>query len=61
MAKTAEMMLVKSAVKGYLKKHNMLCAGDLIGAVNERVATILSEAAARTKSNGRSTVRAGDV
>jgi histone H3/H4 len=61
MAKTAMMMLVKSAVKDHLKGKKMMCSGDLFDAVNEKVADILDSAAARTKSNGRSTVRAGDV
>ena len=55
------MMLVKSAVKDHLKGKKMMCASDLFDAVNKKVAEVLDSAAARTKSNHRSTVRAGDV
>jgi len=38
-----------------------MCSSDLYDAVSEKVEEILDAAAERTKSNGRSTVRAGDV
>ncbi len=61
MAKQATMLLVKSAVKDHLKDQKMMCSSDLYDAVSKRVTEILDNAAERTKSNGRSTVRAGDV
>jgi hypothetical protein len=55
------MMLVKSAVKDLLRDEEMLCGGDLIDELNTVVAHNLRLAVKRCKSNGRSTVRAGDM
>jgi len=55
------MMLVKSAVKELLKSENMQCSGDLIDELNTQVAHKVRLAVARTKSNGRTQVRAADL
>ena len=54
-------LVVASAVKDAIKKHEMQCAGDFCEALDKRIEAIVAEAAARAKSNDRKTVRAGDL
>ena len=53
--------LVASQVKDTLKKLEMNCGGDFCDALDKRVEQLVSEAAARAKSNDRKTVRSGDL
>lgn len=46
---------VKDACKG------MRCSGDLMDALDKKVAALLKEAGARAKANGRQTIRAADL
>ncbi len=59
--KEAEMMLVQSKVKDFVKGHEMQSAGDLVEALNEQVAVFLERAVARAKANDRKTLRPGDL
>jgi histone H3/H4 len=54
-------LVVTSAIKGVLKKHGMNCSGDLPEAVSKEVEALLEKAVARAQSNGRKTVRPGDL
>ena len=56
-----EMLLVGSKVKAAVKAKKMLCSSELLPALNEKVYALIADAAARTKANRRSTVKAQDV
>jgi hypothetical protein len=56
-----EMVVVGSKVKAYIKEKGMQSSGDLLDALNDLVHWHLDKAVERTKSNGRATVRAGDI
>jgi hypothetical protein len=52
---------VQSKIKEYLAGKGLRSSGDLIDEVNVTVQQVLDKAAARTRSNDRSTVRGGDI
>lgn len=52
-------LIVKSAVKESLKKHNV--ASDFVEALDKEVAALVSKAADRATANGRKTVQARDL
>jgi hypothetical protein len=56
-----EILIVGSKMKDVVKAAGCMSSGDLIEALSEKVHTILSEATARAKGNGRSTVRPYDL
>ncbi len=53
--------VVTSKVKALIKKHKMNTAGDFVHAMDKEIENHVSRAVARAKSNGRKTVRAGDL
>lgn len=53
--------VVTSKVKALIKKHKMNTAGDFVHALDKEIEYHVSKAVARAKSNGRKTVRAGDL
>jgi len=53
--------VVTSKVKELIKKNKMNTAGDFVHALDKEIEHVVSKAAARAKSNGRKTVRAGDL
>ena len=53
--------VVASKVKELLKKHGMMCSGDLCDAASEMLEAACKKAAERAKENGRKTVRACDL
>lgn len=59
--KTREVLVVASKVKGYIKTKNMNTSADAIGTLSEQVYDLIDAAAARSKANGRKTVKAQDV
>lgn len=59
--KEREMLLVQSKVKDYIRGNNMMCASDLLDALNNNVCGLLDRAVQRAGSNGRKTARAADV
>ncbi len=59
--KSRDVLVVASKVKGYIKAKNMNTSADAIGALSEQLYDILDAATARTKANGRKTVKAQDV
>ena len=59
--KAREMMLVQSKVKEYIRGREMMCASDLVDALNDAVSDLLDKAVTRASANGRKTARAGDV
>lgn len=61
MAKKRESLIVASKVKAYIKSKKMMTASDSLEALSEKVYGILDAAAARTKANRRSTVKAQDL
>lgn len=61
MAKKKEMLVVVSKVKEHIKSMGCMTSGELAEALNEEVHTLLDRAAARTKANGRATVKAQDL
>jgi hypothetical protein len=54
-------IVVASKVKEAAKGHEVRTSSDLVDALNQHVAELLAKAAERAKSNGRSTVRPGDL
>jgi hypothetical protein len=56
-----EPLVVGSKVKAFIKSKKCLTSGELLGALTAKVAVMLEAATARTKKNGRSTVRAHDL
>ena len=52
---------VQSKVKEYLSSKGMGSSGDIFDQLNTDIQAALDKAAARCKSNDRSTVRGGDL
>ena len=61
MAKKKEMLIVGSKAKAVIREAKCMCAGETLGALNEKVHCILAGAIARAKANKRSTVRPQDL
>ena len=61
MAKKRESLIVASKVKAYIKSKKMMTSSELLGALSDAVYCMLDSAAARTKANRRSTVKAQDL
>ncbi|MFO7899120.1 MAG: hypothetical protein R6V58_08675 [Planctomycetota bacterium] len=57
----ADMMVVTSKVKAYIKGKGCMTAGDAVEALNSKVAAMLDDAVERTKANKRSTVKPQDL
>ena len=57
----ADMLVVGSKVKAYIKSKNMKCGGDTIEALSEKVQCVLDCAIKRTQANKRSTVKPQDL
>jgi hypothetical protein len=60
-AKKREVLVVGSKVKALIKSKKMMCSGDLIENLSEKVYDLVDEAIDRTKANKRSTVRPQDL
>ena len=56
-----EILIVGSKMKDVVKAAGCMSSGDLIEALSAKVHEMLSEATARAKGNGRSTVRPYDL
>ena len=56
-----EVLVVASKVKNFIKDKKYHSSSDVIEALDAKVRALLDDACARTKSNGRSTVREGDL
>ena len=56
-----EILVVGSKMKDVVKAAGCMSSGDLIEAVSEKVHTMIADATARAKGNGRSTVRPYDL
>jgi len=61
MAKKRESLIVASKVKAYIKSKKMMTSSEALGAISDKVYCMLDSAAARTKANRRSTVKAQDL
>ena len=61
MAKQKESLVVVSKVKAYIKSKKMMTSSDALGAISDKVYSMLDDAIARTKANRRSTVKAQDL
>lgn len=59
--KTKEPLVVQSKVKTLIKKANMNCASDVFGALTSIIEDSVTRGVTRAKSNGRKTLRAGDL
>lgn len=59
--KKKDVLIVGSKVKAYIKSKKMMCSGDLIEGLSEKVYNCIDDAINRTKHNKRSTVRPHDV
>ena len=57
----AEMLVVGSKVKAFVKGKGLNMSGSLAEALSSKVAALLEEAAKRTAANGRKTMRAEDL
>jgi hypothetical protein len=56
-----EMLVVSSKVKAYIKEKGCHTSGELLDALNVKVAAMLNEAVKRTQGNKRSTVKDVDL
>jgi hypothetical protein len=61
MAATKESLIVASKVKAYIKSQKMMTSSDALGAISNKVYSMLDDGIARTKANRRSTVKAQDL
>ncbi len=59
--KTREVLVVASKVKSYIKSKHMNTSADAIGELSDKIYCLLDDATARTKANGRKTVKPQDV
>jgi len=57
----ADVLVVTSKVKAYLKGKGCNTSGEAIGELSQRVQMILDMAVKRTEANGRKTVKAQDI
>jgi len=55
------MLVVSSKVRALLKEKGCHTSGELLDALNTKVAALLNEAVKRTKGNKRSTVKDVDL
>jgi len=60
-ASKRDVLIVASKVKAYMKSKNMNTSADAIGSLSDKVYCMLDEATARTRANGRKTVKPQDV
>jgi hypothetical protein len=56
-----ESLIVASKVKAYIKSKKMMTSSDALGAISDKVYSMLDDAITRTKANRRSTVKAHDL
>ena len=56
-----EPLVVASKIKAYIKAKGLMTASDSLGAINAKVCALIDEAAERTTSNRRSTVKPQDL
>lgn len=56
-----EMLVVQSKVKDLARRKNFRVGSDFIDALSEEVENIVRTAMDRAQTNGRSTLRAGDL
>jgi hypothetical protein len=56
-----ESLIVASKVKAYIKSKKMMTSSDALGAISDKVYSMLDDAIARTKANRRSTVKTQDL
>lgn len=54
-------LVVASKVRAYLKEKGAKMSGELTGALNKKLMSVLDDAAARAKGNKRTTVKPQDV
>jgi len=59
--KSRDVLVVGSKVKAYVKGQGAMSSGELIGALNDEVCTLLDRAIARSSGNRRSTVQPKDL
>lgn len=57
----ADLLVVRSKVKGYVKGKKLRMSEDAVQAVNAALKGVLDKAAARAKGNKRMTVKGADV
>ena len=57
----ADLMVVTSKVKAYIKGKGCMTSGDAVEALNKKVEALLDAAVERTKANKRSTVKPQDL
>lgn len=56
-----EPLIVASKVKAYIKSKKMMTSSDALGAISDKVYSMLDSAIARTQANRRTTVKAHDL
>ena len=57
----ADMLIVGSKVKAFIKAQDCMTAGETLEALNKCVEDILAKACQRAKANKRATVKAQDL
>ncbi len=56
-----DVLVVASKVKAHVKSMNMNTSADAIACLSDKVYALLEEAGARTKANGRKTLKVQDL
>jgi len=56
-----ESLIVASKVKAYIKSKKMMTSSDALGAISDKVYSMLDDAIARTRANRRTTVKPQDL
>ncbi len=59
--KKREVLVVASKVKAYVKGNNMNTSADAISQLSDKIYCMLDDATARTKANGRKTLKPQDL
>lgn len=59
--KEAEMLIVSSKVKAYIKSKGFMTSADSLDQLNVKVYKLIDEALARTEANKRQTLKASDL
>ena len=56
-----DVLVIGSKVKAFIRCNKMMCAGDTIPALSEKIYDLLEVAVTRAKENKRSTLRPRDL
>lgn len=59
--KSGEILVIQSKVRDYIRSKNFRTSAEFIDALSEEVEVLIDHAIDRADTNGRSTLKAGDL